>query len=151
MFICEIAVIVGRENTHRDLLPIFLGFFKDLDEVKIEALKNLPTFLSVIDIDEHPKLIANLGECLQSDGDSANWRFREELARLLLHLIKTYGRIYCVDYMIWLTGMAISLLTDKVSAVRTIAMDAVSFPLYCYCNSTANYNFNVIDCREVLY
>lgn len=125
MFICEIAVIIGPENTHRDLMPIFLGFFKDLDEVKIEALKNLPTFLSVVDIDEHQKVISNLSECLQCDNDS-NWRFREELARQLLHLIKTYGCIYSVDYMIRVTGMAITLLTDKVNAVREIAMDAVS-------------------------
>ncbi|KAG4076928.1 hypothetical protein HA402_015915 [Bradysia odoriphaga] len=125
MFICEIALIIGRENTHRDLLPIFLGFFKDLDEVKIEALKNLPTFLSVIDIEEHAKVIANLGECLQCDNDS-NWRFREELARQLLHLIATYGRVYCINYLIWVTGMAIALLTDKVSAVRTVAMEAIA-------------------------
>lgn len=132
MFICDIAVIIGRENTHRDLMPIFLGFFKDLDEVKIEALKNLPMFLSVIDVEEHPKVIANLGECLQCDNDS-NWRFREELARQLLHLIKTYGHVYRIDYMIWVTGMAIALLTDKVSAVRTIAMDAVSFFFHHLC------------------
>lgn len=125
MFICDIALIIGRENTHRDLLPIFLGFFKDLDEVKIEALKNLPTFLSVIDIEEHAKVIANLGECLQCDNDS-NWRFREELARQLLHLIATYGRVYCINYLIWVTGMAIALLTDRVSAVRTVAMEAIA-------------------------
>lgn len=141
MFICEIAAIIGRENTHRDLMPIFLGFFKDLDEVKIEALKNLPTFLSVIDIEEHPKVIANLGECLQCDNDS-NWRFREELARQLLHLIKTYGLVYRVDYMIWVTGMAIALLTDKVSAVRIVAMDAVSsidFIVCCYTLSLCSF------------
>lgn len=125
MFICDIAVIIGREYTHRDLMPIFLGFFKDLDEVKIEALKNLPTFLSVIDRDEHPKVITNLSECLQCDNDS-NWRFREELARQLLHLIKTYGRVYNIEHVMRVTGMAIALLTDKVSAVRTVAMDAVS-------------------------
>lgn len=125
MFICDIAVIIGRENTHRDLVPIFLGLFKDLDEVKIEALKNLPTFLSVIDIEEHSKVIANLGDCLRCDNIS-NWRFREELARQLCHLIKTYGHVHRIDHMIWVTGMAIALLTDKISAVRTVAMDAVS-------------------------
>lgn len=144
MFICDIAVIIGRENTHRDLMPIFLGFFKDLDEVKIEALKNLPMFLSVIDIEQHPKVIANLGECLQCDNDS-NWRFREELARQLLHLIKTYGTVYRVDYMIWVTGMAIALLTDKVSAVRTVAMDAVSFVFQYHLITPCNI-MDILDC-----
>ncbi|KAJ6634137.1 Serine/threonine-protein phosphatase 4 regulatory subunit 1, partial [Pseudolycoriella hygida] len=125
MFICEIATIVGREYTHKDLLPIFLGFFKDLDEVKIEALKNLPTFLSVIDTNQHKKVIINLVECLHSDNDS-NWRFREELGRQLLNLIKTYGTVYRVKHMIVVTGIAIYLLSDKVSAVRMVAMDAIA-------------------------
>jgi len=125
MFIIEIANIIGPDNTQRDLLPIFLGFFKDLDEVKIEALKNLPHFLNFIDVEEHPKVIVHLRECFKCDNMS-NWRFREELAKQLYNLIYKYGDVYRVDYMIWVTGMTITLLTDKVSAVRAVAMDAIA-------------------------
>ena len=43
----ELAVIVGEENTTRDLVPVFNGFLKDLDEVRIGVLKHLADFLSV--------------------------------------------------------------------------------------------------------
>jgi hypothetical protein len=29
------AIILGSEITHRDLVPVFDGFLKDLDEVRI--------------------------------------------------------------------------------------------------------------------
>lgn len=43
----ELAVIVGEENTTRDLVPVFNGFLKDLDEVRIGVLKHLADFLQV--------------------------------------------------------------------------------------------------------
>ena len=41
------ALIEGEEITHRDLLPVFDGFIKDLDEVRIGILKHLADFLRV--------------------------------------------------------------------------------------------------------
>lgn len=41
------ALIEGEEITHRDLLPVFDGFLKDLDEVRIGVLKHLADFLKV--------------------------------------------------------------------------------------------------------
>lgn len=41
------ALILGDEITHRDLVPVFDGFLKDLDEVKIGVLKHLADFLRV--------------------------------------------------------------------------------------------------------
>jgi hypothetical protein len=43
----EMALIEGDEITHRDLLPVFDGFLKDLDEVRIGVLKHLADFLKV--------------------------------------------------------------------------------------------------------
>lgn len=43
------AQILGDEITHRDLVPVFDGFLKDLDEVKIGVLKHLADFLRVRD------------------------------------------------------------------------------------------------------
>lgn len=43
----ELAVILGEEITHRDLVPVFDGFMKDLDEVRIGILRHLADFLRV--------------------------------------------------------------------------------------------------------
>lgn len=43
----ELAVILGDQLTAADLVPIFNGFLKDLDEVRIGILKHLYDFLKV--------------------------------------------------------------------------------------------------------
>ena len=43
----ELAVILGEDITHRDLVPVFDGFLKDLDEVRIGILRHLADFLRV--------------------------------------------------------------------------------------------------------
>lgn len=40
----ELAVILGEEITAKDLVPIFNGFLKDLDEVRVGVLKHCTTF-----------------------------------------------------------------------------------------------------------
>lgn len=125
MFIYQIGLIVGRELTGKDLVPIFMGFFKDLDEVKIEALRSITNFLQIVDIQHHHRIIFRLGCCLNTD-NYANWRFREELAHQVLHLFEIYGNTYNIDGMIYLTGIAINLLSDDVCSVRDIALNAVS-------------------------
>lgn len=44
----EIATILGEELTATDLVPIYDGFIKDLDEVRIGVLKHLATFLKIL-------------------------------------------------------------------------------------------------------
>ena len=43
----ELALILGEEITTRDLVPIFNGFLRDLDEVRIGVLKHFSDFLRV--------------------------------------------------------------------------------------------------------
>ena len=43
----ELALILGTEITSRDLVPVFNGFLRDLDEVRIGVLKHLSDFLKV--------------------------------------------------------------------------------------------------------
>lgn len=43
----ELAVILGDQLTAADLVPVFNGFLKDLDEVRIGILKHLYDFLKV--------------------------------------------------------------------------------------------------------
>jgi hypothetical protein len=44
----ELAVILGEDLATHDLVPVFIGFMKDLDEVRIGALKHLADFLWVL-------------------------------------------------------------------------------------------------------
>jgi hypothetical protein len=44
----ELAAILGEDLASRDLVPVFIGFLKDLDEVRIGALKHLSEFLKVL-------------------------------------------------------------------------------------------------------
>ncbi|XP_045430223.1 serine/threonine-protein phosphatase 4 regulatory subunit 1 isoform X9 [Pipistrellus kuhlii] len=46
----ELAVILGDQLTAIDLVPIFNGFLKDLDEVRIGVLKHLHDFLKTADL-----------------------------------------------------------------------------------------------------
>lgn len=41
------AIILGSEITHHDLVPVFDGFLKDLDEVRIGVLRHFSDFLRV--------------------------------------------------------------------------------------------------------
>jgi serine/threonine-protein phosphatase 4 regulatory subunit 1 len=43
----EVALILGQDLASTDLMPIFYGFVKDLDEVRIGILKHLTEFLKV--------------------------------------------------------------------------------------------------------
>jgi hypothetical protein len=43
-------VILGEDLATKDLVPVFNGFIKDLDEVRIGALKHLAEFLKVSSI-----------------------------------------------------------------------------------------------------
>jgi len=43
----ELAVILGEDLATEDLVPVFSGFMKDLDEVRIGVLKHLADFLKV--------------------------------------------------------------------------------------------------------
>lgn len=124
-FIYQIGLIIGRDNANRDLVPIFMGFFMDLDEVTIEALRNLMDFLQIIDTPFHHKILFRLGCSLHTD-NYTNWRFREELVQQVLNLIRKYGLVYNADCIIYLTGIAITLLSDDVCSVRDIALNAVS-------------------------
>ncbi|XP_068422172.1 serine/threonine-protein phosphatase 4 regulatory subunit 1-like [Eschrichtius robustus] len=75
----ELAVILGDQLTAADLLPIFNGFLKDLDEVRIGVLKHLYDFLKLLREDKRREYLYQLQEFVVTD-NSRNWRFRYGLA-----------------------------------------------------------------------
>nr|CAD7460997.1 unnamed protein product [Timema tahoe] len=118
----ELAVILGEDLATKDLVPIYNGFIKDLDEVRIGALKHLADFLKLVRPSERNSFLPRLTEFLLTDNEW-NWRFREELAEQLL---MTVGLFSPMDVRKHLTPLAIALLMDKVAAVRHIALYLVT-------------------------
>ncbi|XP_060056671.1 serine/threonine-protein phosphatase 4 regulatory subunit 1 isoform X1 [Erinaceus europaeus] len=118
----ELAIILGDQLTAADLVPIFNGFLKDLDEVRIGVLKHLHDFLKLLHIDKRREYLYQLQEFLVTD-NSRNWRFRAELAEQLILLLELYGPRDVYDY---LRPIALSLCADKVSSVRWVSYKLVS-------------------------
>ncbi|KAM9575744.1 serine/threonine-protein phosphatase 4 regulatory subunit 1 isoform 3-T3 [Guaruba guarouba] len=118
----ELAVILGDQLTAGDLVPVFNGFLKDLDEVRIGVLKHLHDFLKLLHLDKRREYLYQLQEFLVTD-NSRNWRFRAELAEQLILLLDLYSARDIYDY---LRPIAFSLCADKVSSVRWISYKLVS-------------------------
>uniref|UniRef100_A0AAY4AAF5 WW-binding domain-containing protein n=1 Tax=Denticeps clupeoides TaxID=299321 RepID=A0AAY4AAF5_9TELE len=119
----ELAVILGDQLTAADLVPIFNGFLKDLDEVRIGVLKHLYDFLKLLHLEKRREYLYQLQEFLVTD-NSRNWRFRYELAEQLILIIDLYSHNDVYDY---LRQIALSLCSDKVSEVRWISYKLVGF------------------------
>ncbi|XP_069778496.1 serine/threonine-protein phosphatase 4 regulatory subunit 1-like isoform X3 [Narcine bancroftii] len=113
----ELAVILGDQLTAADLVPIFNGFLKDLDEVRIGVLKHLYDFLKLLQTEKRREYLSQLQEFMVTD-NSRNWRFRAELSEQLILLLELYNAKDVYDY---LRPLALSLCMDKVSSVRWIA------------------------------
>ncbi|XP_062986634.1 serine/threonine-protein phosphatase 4 regulatory subunit 1 [Elgaria multicarinata webbii] len=117
----ELAVILGDQLTAGDLVPVFNGFLKDLDEVRIGVLKHLHDFLKLLHPDKRREYLYQLQEFLVTD-NSRNWRFRAELAEQLILLLDLYSARDIYDY---LRPISLSLCADKVSSVRWISYKLV--------------------------
>jgi serine/threonine-protein phosphatase 4 regulatory subunit 1 len=113
----ELGVILGEEIAAEDLVPIFDGFIKDLDEVRIGALKHLSVFLSLLAVSARTAYLPRLGEFLKMDNER-NWRFRLELCEQLGHTLTLFSG---PDVRQHLTPIVTQLVTDKVAAVRLAA------------------------------
>jgi serine/threonine-protein phosphatase 4 regulatory subunit 1 len=118
----ELAVILGEDLATEDLVPVFNGFMKDLDEVRIGVLKHLADFLKFLRPPDRNLFLPRLSEFLLTDNEW-NWRFREELAEQLLVAVNLFTP---EDSRRHLTPIAISLLLDKVAAVRQVALSLVT-------------------------
>nr|XP_055068321.1 serine/threonine-protein phosphatase 4 regulatory subunit 1 isoform X2 [Misgurnus anguillicaudatus] len=117
----ELAVILGDQLTAADLVPIFNGFLKDLDEVRIGVLKHLYDFLKLLHTEKRREYLYQLQEFMVTD-NSRNWRFRYELAEQLILIIELYNHSDIYDY---LRQIAFNLCSDKVSEVRWISYKLV--------------------------
>nr|XP_056700535.1 serine/threonine-protein phosphatase 4 regulatory subunit 1-like [Euleptes europaea] len=138
----ELAVILGDQLTAADLVPIFNGFLKDLDEVRIGVLKHLYDFLKLLHADKRREYLYQLQEFVVTD-NSRNWRFRYELAEQLILILELYNPNDVYDY---LRHIALTLCSDKVSEVRWISFRLVVAILQkFYANNANSLGLNFIN------
>jgi len=114
----ELGVILGQEAVVSDLIPIFNGFLKDLDEVRIGLLKHLSDFLKLLPLELRRDYLPKMADFLYMDNDR-NWRFRQELAVQMGQLIPLFTAEEVKNH---LAPIAVILIRDKVAAVRTSAV-----------------------------
>lgn len=124
----EIAIILGEELTATDLVPIYDGFIKDLDEVRIGVLKHLATFLKILKPNYRWHYLPRLHNFLVTDNEW-NWRFRKELATQLLEVVTLFN---ANDVAQHIAPLSLKLLIDKVAAVRQVALTLVMITSFLY-------------------
>ncbi|XP_067652589.1 serine/threonine-protein phosphatase 4 regulatory subunit 1-like isoform X1 [Haliotis asinina] len=122
----EMAMILGEEITHKDLVPVFDGFLKDLDEVRIGVLKHLADFLRLLRPDVRRRYLKKVQDFMSTD-NHRNWRFRLELAVQLVLLCELYSP---QDIRQYIVPMSLALASDKVSEVRHMAYRLLSIILH---------------------
>jgi len=118
----QMALILGPEHTSRDLLPVFLNFMKDLDEVRFGLLQNLSSTLRLLNRPEQLAILPRMMEFLKMD-NPRNWRFRSTLAEQVISLAPLFSPMDIKEYLL---PIAFSLLKDKVSEVRLGAIRLLS-------------------------
>jgi serine/threonine-protein phosphatase 4 regulatory subunit 1 len=117
----ELAFILGRDIATEHLTPIFEGFIKDLDEVRIGILKHLAYFLKIIKPAKRLAYLPRLQEFLRTENEW-NWRFRHELATQLLSIVTLFKPVDSAKHI----GFIAENLLHDVSAVRQAAISLIT-------------------------
>lgn len=117
----ELAKILGEDLTSTDLVPIFNGFLKDLDEVRIGILRHLSEFLQLLNPQVRALYLYQLPDFLNID-NSRNWRFRSELSKQLSLITELYT---AEDINNYICPVALRLTSDRVVAVQKDVIDLI--------------------------
>ncbi|XP_015687564.1 serine/threonine-protein phosphatase 4 regulatory subunit 1 [Protobothrops mucrosquamatus] len=151
----ELAVILGDQLTAADLVPIFNGFLKDLDEVRIGILKHLYDFLKL-------QTVAILQKFYAYNATSLGLNFINELIMRFRHCSKWVGRqafaFICqavveeeclpVDQFVeHLLPSLLSLASDPVPNVRVLLAKALRQTLLekAYFRSVGNPHLDAVE------
>lgn len=118
----QLAVILGPDIAAQDLLPVFSGFVKDLDEVRIGILQHLSEFLVVLHTEGRRQFLPRISEFLHTDNEK-NWRFRLILAEQLIPTADLYDPDDVREHLV---PLSLALVRDKVSEVRLMAVKVMA-------------------------
>ncbi|KAI1285368.1 Serine/threonine-protein phosphatase 4 regulatory subunit 1 [Halotydeus destructor] len=118
----QMALILGPQYTSRDLLPVFLSFMKDLDEVRFGILQHLAAILRILNRPEQLGILPRIAEFLKVD-NNRNWRFRSTLAEQINEVANLYEPEHIKEFFF---PIAFVLLRDRVAEVRLAAIKLLS-------------------------
>jgi len=118
----DLALILGEEICVADLVSVFNGFLKDLDEVRIGVLKHLYDFISLLPSELQKEYLQIFSEFRITD-NMRNWRFREDLAQQLMNLSHLYTYQELADHI---CPVALELACDNVAEVRQNSFHLIS-------------------------
>ncbi|XP_076112175.1 serine/threonine-protein phosphatase 4 regulatory subunit 1-like isoform X6 [Mytilus galloprovincialis] len=118
----EMAIILGSEITHHDLVPVFDGFLKDLDEVRIGVLRHFSDFLRLLTQETRKQYLSKMDSFMSLDNHK-NWRFRFELAEQLISITELFSATEVSQYVL---PLGLALCEDRVSEVRRMAFSLMS-------------------------
>eukprot|EP00123_Amoebidium_parasiticum_P017768 comp23983_c0_seq1/m.42578 comp23983_c0_seq1/g.42578 ORF comp23983_c0_seq1/g.42578 comp23983_c0_seq1/m.42578 type:complete len:751 (-) comp23983_c0_seq1:39-2291(-) len=110
----EVAQILGTDRAEAELVPVFNSFLKDLDEVKVGAIKHFAYFLAVLPASTRAQYLQQLPQ-IRTIENANNWRFRALLAQQLTALCTLYPPELVADS---LSAVALGLALDEVANVR---------------------------------
>ena len=130
----QMAQILGPEYTSKDLLPAFLAFMKDLDEVRYGVLQNLSSIIKILNRPEQLAILPKITEFMKMD-NPRNWRFRATLGQQISNVVHLY---HPNDIKEFILPVAFALLRDKVSEVRIGSIKLLSTVMrHFYCDTSA--------------
>lgn len=132
-----------EEQNKQDLLTIFeVHFLRDSDDtVRLNIIRNLPSFLSLLSFSKRSKYLPVLCEIIRGDTMLAskrtnalnpsllNWRQRDMIAQILPSLICLYRPDQVRQYL-W--PIVKTLLNDSVNLVRQNVEWSIPILLKCY-------------------
>lgn len=118
----QMALILGPDFTTRDLLPVFLSFMRDLDEVRFGILQHLAAILRLLNRPEQLGIMPKISEFLKMD-NNRNWRFRYTLSEQIADIASLYSPADIKEHFL---PIAFTLLKDKVAEVRSGAIKLLS-------------------------
>ncbi|XP_055951541.1 serine/threonine-protein phosphatase 4 regulatory subunit 1-like isoform X1 [Argiope bruennichi] len=132
----QLANMLGHDIIMEDLLPKFLEFLTDVDEVRQSVVLQIPDFLQHVPSEERYQFFVHIEDFLD-DADSMKWRFRCCVAEQLSATLKLCNPYNVEKYFL---PVALTLLQDRVFAVRLAAaefmanivkhiLDSVKMPL----------------------
>jgi serine/threonine-protein phosphatase 4 regulatory subunit 1 len=123
--IYQIAQIIGSEQATKDLVAPYVEFFKDVDEIKVEVVKQISNFIKIVDPSKHELIINQLEMCWHPTINVINWRLREQIGLQIIELNKLHQYIQKDNCVLYFTGLALKLMMDKYDCVRKVGIDAV--------------------------
>lgn len=115
----QLASMLGHDIIMEDLLPKFLDFLTDVDEVRQSVVLQIPHFLRHVPPEERCQFFVHIKDFLD-EADSMKWRFRCCVAEQLSATLQLCNPHSIEKYFV---PVALALLQDKVFAVRLAAAE----------------------------